>query len=117
MKENIDDFIQAELRMIYACVSSVCLTNEFNLISNLCILNSFYFNESKVIVMYLSSFQCSANMIETKFHFFHKKALKFVVKENQLFCWVAKNVSFKCVINDSANQERIMKKLHEENDH
>ena len=117
MKEDINDFIQAELRMIYTHISSVCLTDEFDLISDLCILNSFYSDELEVIVMYLSFLQHSANMIEAEFHFFHKKALKFVVKENQLFHQTAKNVSFKHIINDSADQERIMKKLHKENDH
>jgi hypothetical protein len=52
-----------------------------------------------------------------EFNKFKKKALKFKLQKDQFFRRNSKNVLMKRVIDDFEERQRILKQLHDENDH
>jgi hypothetical protein len=52
-----------------------------------------------------------------EFNKFKKKALKFKLQKDQLFRRNSKNVLMKRMIDDLEERQRILKQLHDENDH
>ena len=81
------------------------------------ILNDTYFDEFEKIALFLFTLVRSANMSDVDFQKFRKKALKFVIENNQLFRRAQKNMSLRRVIDSSRLQQEIMKNIHEKNDH
>jgi hypothetical protein len=117
-KQDINDFIQVEMKIIFARVMPMRLNDDFNDdVSSLRILHSFYSDESECIVIYLFFLRRSDDMTETEYCAFRKRTLKFVVKEDQLFQRADKNVSLRRVVNDLTDRQNIMKQLHDEHEH
>jgi hypothetical protein len=81
------------------------------------ILISEYFEKSQKIVVYLFTLRKFSEMSLKEFNKFKKKALKFKLQKDQLFRRNSKNVFMKRVIDDFEERQRILKQLHDENDH
>jgi hypothetical protein len=81
------------------------------------ILTFKYFEKSQKIVVYLFTLRKFSEMSLKKFNKFKKKALKFKLQKNQFFRRNSKNVFMKKVIDDLKKRQRILKQLHDENDH
>jgi hypothetical protein len=76
-----------------------------------------YFEKSQKIVVYLFTLRKFFEMSLKEFNKFKKKILKFKFQRNQFFRRNSKNVFMKRVIDDFEERQRILKQLHDENDH
>jgi hypothetical protein len=81
------------------------------------ILISEYFEKSQKIVVYLFTLRKLSEMSLKEFNKFKKKVLRFKLQKNQFFRRNSKNVSMKRMIDDFEKRQRILKQLHDENDH
>jgi hypothetical protein len=81
------------------------------------ILISEYFEKSQKIVVYLFTLRKFFEMSLKEFNKFKKKALRFKLQRNQFFRRNSKHVLMKRVIDDFEERQRILKQLHDENDH
>jgi hypothetical protein len=76
-----------------------------------------YFEKSQKIVVYLFTLRKSSEMSLKEFNKFKKKVLRFKLQRNQFFRRNSKNVFMKQMIDDLNERQRILKQLHDENDH
>ncbi len=81
------------------------------------ILTSEYFEKSRKIVVYLFTLRKFFEMSLKEFNKFKKKAFKFKLQKDQFFRRNSKNVFMKRVIDDLEKRQRILKQLHDENNH
>jgi hypothetical protein len=81
------------------------------------ILISEYSEKSQKIAVYLFTLRKSSEMTLKEFNKFKKKILRFKFQKNQFFRRNSKNVSMRRVIDDLDERQRILKQLHDENDH
>jgi cell shape-determining protein MreC len=81
------------------------------------ILISEYFEKSQKIVVYLFTLRKSFEMSLKEFNKFKKEVLKFKLQRNQFFRRNSKNVFMRQMIDDFEKRQRILKQLHDENDH
>jgi hypothetical protein len=110
-KKNIDDWIDAQLNCVRVFFVSI-VEKEFSFI-----LISEYSEKSQKIVVYLFTLRKSSEMTLKEFNKFKKKVLRFKLQKNQFFRRNSKNVFMKRVIDDFEKRQRILKQLHDENDH
>ena len=83
-EKNIDDFILAELNSLW--VSPISLDELAPILIN------HYFDDSQIIATYLTILRRPPEMDTKEFNAFKKKAVKFKVQDNHLFCRNNKNV-------------------------
>ncbi len=76
-----------------------------------------YFEKSQKIVVYLFTFRKSFEMSLKEFNKFKKKILRFKLQRDQFFRRNSKNVFMRRMIDDFEERQRILKQLHDENDH
>ncbi len=76
-----------------------------------------YFEKSQKIVVYLFTLRKFSEMSLKEFNKFKKKTLRFKLQRNQFFRRTLKNVFMRKVIDDFEERQRILKQLHDENDH
>jgi hypothetical protein len=76
-----------------------------------------YFEKSQKIVVYLFTLRKSFEMSLKKLNKFKKEVLRFKLQKDQLFRRNSKNVLMRRVIDDFDERQRILKQLHDENDH
>ncbi len=81
------------------------------------ILISEYFEKSQKIVVYLFTLRKFSEMSLKEFNKFKKKALRFKLQRDQFFRRNSKNVFMRRKIDDFEERQRILKQLHDENDH
>jgi hypothetical protein len=81
------------------------------------ILTFEYIEKSQKVVVYLFTLRKSSEMSLKKFNKFKKKTLKFKLQKDQFFRRNSKNVFMKRMIDDFEKRQRILKQLHDENDH
>ena len=107
--EDIDDFILAELNSLY--VSPISLDESTP------ILADNYSDDSWKIATYLTTLRRPPEMNTKEFNAFKKKAVKFNVQDNHLFCRHSKNVPMRRVVDDLTEWQTILKQLHDESGH
>ena len=56
-------------------------------------------------------------MTTKEFNAFKKKAIKFKVQENHIFCQKSKNVPMRRVVDDPVERQTILQQLHNESGH
>ncbi len=110
-KKNIDDWMNIQLDCVRVFFVSIA-KEEFS-----SILIFEYFEKSQKIVVYLFTLRKFFEMSLKEFNKFKKKILKFKFQRNQFFRRNSKNVFMKRVIDDFEERQRILKQLHDENDH
>ena len=66
---------------------------------------------------YLITLQCSTDLYRKAFTIFKKKTLKYLVQNAELFRCESKNISIQQVVNDSTDQKKIIKNLHNQAEH
>jgi hypothetical protein len=110
-EKNIDDWMNTQFDCVR--VFSISIAEEKS--SSILIFE--YFEKSQKIVVYLFTLRKSSEMSLKKFNKFKKKAFKFKLQRDQFFRRNSKNVLMKRVIDDFEERQRILKQLHDENDH
>ena len=110
-EKNIDDFIDEQLNCVRICFVSVSETEKkLSLKKN-------YFEKSQRIAKYLIILIWFNKMNRKIFCKFKSWALQFLICDKQLFKRVNKNVFFKRIVDEIENQQKILKQLHDENEH
>jgi hypothetical protein len=110
-KKNIDDWINIQLD----CVNVFFISIAEEKSSSILIFE--YFEKSQKIVVYLFTLRKFSEMSLKEFNKFKKKTLKFKLQRDQFFRRNSKNVFMKRMIDDLEERQRILKQLHDENDH
>jgi hypothetical protein len=110
-KKDIDDWIDAQLNCVR--VFSVSIAEK----ESSFILIFEYSEKSQKIVVYLFTLRKSSEMTLKEFNKFKKKILRFKLQKDQFFRRNSKNVFMKRMIDDFEKRQRILKQLHDENDH
>jgi hypothetical protein len=110
-EKNIDDWMNIQLDCVRIFFVSIAEEKSFF------ILISEYSEKSQKIVVYLFTLRKSSEMTLKKFNKFKKTALKFKFQRDQFFRRNSKNVSMRRMIDDLDERQRILKQLHDENDH
>ncbi len=110
-KKNIDDWMNIQLD----CVRVFLVSAAEDELSSILILE--YFEKSQKIVVCLFTLRKFSEMSLKKFNKFKKKVFRFKLQRDQFFRRNSKNVSMRRVIDDLEEWQRILKQLHDENDH
>ncbi len=110
-EKDIDDWVNTQLD----CVRVFFILTAEEEFSSILIFE--YFEKSQKIVVYLFTLRKSFEMSLKKFNKFKKKVLKFKLQRDQFFRRNSKNVFMRRVIDDFEKRQRILKQLHDENDH
>ena len=103
---------------IYLVSTELNVNLKFKLLQQ-SILNSLfkYSKKQEFITRYLITLQCSTDLCRKAFIIFKKKTLKYLVQNAELFKCENKNRSIQWVDNDSINQKKIIKNLHDQAEH
>ncbi len=110
-EKNIDDWVNTQLDCVRVFFISTAKEESSS------ILAFEYFEKSQKIVVYLFTLRKFSEMSLKEFNKFKKEALRFKLQRNQFFRRNSKNVLMKRVIDDFEKRQRILKQLHDENDH
>jgi hypothetical protein len=110
-KKNIDDWVNIQ----FDCVRVFFVSTAKEEFSSILIFE--YFEKSQKIVIYLFTLRKFFEMSLKEFNKFKKKILKFKLQKDQFFRRNSKNVFMRRVIDDFEKRQRILKQLHDENDH
>jgi cytochrome c1 len=76
-----------------------------------------YFEKIAKIVVYLFTLRKFFELSLKKFNKFKKKVFKFKLQKNQFFRRNSKNILMRRMIDNFEKRQRILKQLHDENDH
>lgn len=105
---NIDDFIDTQLNALR--IASVSVESRRILVPK-------YNEKMKSYAIYLTIMRKSANLTIKKTKQFKLEALRFKVEGDQIYRRKSKNVSARRVINDEKSRQRILKDLHDDDEH
>ena len=78
-------------------------------------LKKSYFKKSQKIARYLIILTWFNEMNRKTFHKFKNWTLQFLIRDKQLFKRANKNVFLKQIIDETENQQKILKRLHDKN--
>ena len=110
-EKNIDDFIDKQLNYVRVYFVNV------NEIKKKLSLKKNYFEKSQRIAKYLIILIWFNEINRKIFYKFKNWTLQFLICDKQLFKRANKNVFFKQIVDEIENQQKILKQLHDENEH
>ena len=110
-EKDIDDFIDEQLNCVRVCPVSVNEAEEE------LPLEGSYSEESQRIARYLTTLTWPNEMNRKAFRKFKSWALQFLVRDRQLFKRANKNVPLRRVVDETEDQQKILKQLHDEDEH
>ena len=109
-EEDIDDFIDSQLNCVRISVSELEEQEDG-------ILETGYSLEHRQIAYYLSMLQKPADVSQSDFKNFRKKALQYLVQDGHLFRRQGRNVPLRRVVDPPDERNQIIQSLHDESGH
>ena len=114
-EEDIEDFIDAELGAL--SIAPIRVEGELIEEDEVNVLEEGYSEGSQRIAEYLTTLRKPEGMSRAEFRTFRKRALRYAVRDRQLFLRGSKNIPTRLVVDSDERKAEIVRELHDESGH